>query len=225
MTLRMADGPVANLPAGMNAYGGYVNRSGIGITYPGVVALAAAQKARAFSFTTDGAPADCADVESGAMSSWAFYTYGYCSVSNVNALIAKYGRPRKLLTAHQDPKFGAHICSPACWPGLVTTADGTQWIDHGGWDESLLADDFFQLDPAPSTSTEGILDLMATDNAFAVRYLYRVCLHREVDAAAFTNDVNFLNGGGTLNQLMTNIQDSAEGQAVIAAERKSLGLA
>jgi hypothetical protein len=40
--------------------------------------------------------------------------------------------------------IGAHICDPTCWPGLVTTADGTQWIDHdGAWDESLLADDFF----------------------------------------------------------------------------------
>ena len=32
--LRMVDGPVANLPPGFDAYAGYVNRSGIGITYP-----------------------------------------------------------------------------------------------------------------------------------------------------------------------------------------------
>lgn len=152
MTLRMGDGPVANLPAGMDAYGGYVNRSGIGITYPGVVEKF--PLAKHLSFTTDGAPADCADVEKGAMSSWAFYTYGYCSVSNVNDLVARYGRPKKLLTAHQDPKFGAHICSPHCWPGLVTTADGTQWIDHGGWDESLLADDFFDLAPQPQEAMD-----------------------------------------------------------------------
>jgi len=143
----MADGPVANLPAGMDGYAGYVNRSGIGITYPGVVAKY--PNAQHLSITTDGVAALCADVESGAMSEWTGYTYGYCSVSNVNSLLTRYGRPKKLWTAHQDPALGAHICSPACWPGLVTTADGTQWVDHGGWDESLLADDFFILQPLP----------------------------------------------------------------------------
>jgi len=138
----MGDGPPQNIPAGLDAVAGYVNDSGIGQTYDAVV--------RKFpdllhlSITTDGDPAMCADVESGAMKGWAGYDYGYCSVSNVNALVAQFGRPRKLWTAHQDPAIGAHICSPLCWPGLVTTADGTQWIDHNGaWDESLLADDFF----------------------------------------------------------------------------------
>jgi hypothetical protein len=155
MSLRMADGPVANLPPGMDAYAGYVNDSGIGQTYPGVVAKF--PDALHLSITTDGDPAMCADVESGAMKGWAGYDYGYCSVSNVNALVAQFGRPRKLWTAHQDPAIGAHICSPLCWPGLVTTADGTQWIDHGGaWDESLLADGFFDPPPSPpSNLTEG----------------------------------------------------------------------
>lgn len=147
----MVDGPVANLPPGMDAYAGYVNDSGIGITYPGAVALAKQQNAIPFSFTTNGAWAQCADVESGAMSNWSGYSYGYCSVSRVNGLIALYGRPHKLLTAHQDPTIGKHICSPACWPGLSTTADGTQWIDHDNlYDESVLADDFFQLTPTPN---------------------------------------------------------------------------
>ena len=39
----------------------------------------------------------CADVESGAMSSWTGYDYGYCSVSRVNDLVTQFGRPRKLL--------------------------------------------------------------------------------------------------------------------------------
>lgn len=152
MTLRMGDGPVANLPAGLDAYAGYVNRSGIGITYPGVVAKY--PTARHLSITTDGAPANCADVETGAMSSWAFYVYGYCEVSSVNELVARFGRPWRLWTAHRDPRLGAHICSPACWPGLVTTADGTQWVDHGGlWDESLLHDNFFD-PPQPQEADE-----------------------------------------------------------------------
>lgn len=155
MTLRMGDGPVANLPAGLDAYGGYVNDSGIGQTYAGVVIKF--PDAHHLSITTDGDPAMCADVEKGAMNEWTGYEYGYCSVANVNALVAQFGRPRKLWTAHYDPALGAHICSPACWPGLVTTADGTQWTDHGGaWDESLLADDFFDPPPAPpSNLTEG----------------------------------------------------------------------
>lgn len=137
----MADGPVANLPPGLDAYAGYVNKSGIGETWTEVEQLPSQHH---LSITTNGSPAMCADVEKGAMTSWAGYDYGYCSVSNVNALVEKYGRPRKLWTAHYDPKYGKHICSPACWPGLVTTADGTQWIDHNGqWDESLLEDDFF----------------------------------------------------------------------------------
>lgn len=154
MTLRMADGPVANLPPGMDAYGGYVNDSGIGETWPGVEALAAQQHAVAFSFTTNGSSAQCADVEKGAMSSWAGYSWGYCAVSNVYTLIAQFGRPYKLLTAHRDPKFGKHICGPkTCNYGgnLATTADGTQWSNHGGtWDESVLADDFFDLAPPPA---------------------------------------------------------------------------
>ena len=147
MTLRMADGPVANLPPGLDAYAGYVDNSGIGITWPEVQQIPAANH---LSISVWGNPAMCADIEAGAMSSWAGYDYGYCSVSAVNSLIARFGRPRKLWTAHYDPSFGAHICSPICWPGLVTTADGTQWTDHGSWDESLLADDFFGT-PTPPT--------------------------------------------------------------------------
>ena len=150
MTLRMGDGPVGNIPNGLDAVAGYVNVSGIGITYPQVVAKWPTLKH--LSITTNGSPAMCADVEKGAMSNWAGYWYGYCAVSNVNDLIARYGRPPKLWTAHYDSSIGAHICSPACWPGLATTADGTQWTNHGGlWDESLLADDFFGPVPKPPT--------------------------------------------------------------------------
>lgn len=168
----MADGPVANLPAGMDAYGGYVNRSGIGPpTWPAVQALAAAQGARAFSITTNGSPAMCADVERGAMSDWRGYDYGYCSVSSVNALVHSFGRPRKLWTAHQDPRLGRHICSPLCWPGLVTVADGTQWIDHAGaWDESWLADSFFDLTaaPIPTMKEDDMQVTQLTDGRLAI---------------------------------------------------------
>jgi hypothetical protein len=149
----MADGPVANLPPGFDAYAGYTNVSGIGRTYPAVVAKY--PNAHHLSITTDGAAALCADVESGAMSDWRGYPVGYCAVSNVNSLVARYGRPTKLWTAHYDPRFGSHICGPkTCNYGgnLVTAADGTQWTDHGSadWDESILLDDFFILQPQPT---------------------------------------------------------------------------
>jgi hypothetical protein len=154
MTFRMADGPVANLPPGLDAYAGYVNDSGIGETYNEVVAKF--PNANHLSITTNGSPAKVADVERGAMHDWRGYRVGYCAVSEVNNLVANYGRPQKLWTAHYDPKFGAHICSPACWPGLVTSADGTQWTDHdGSWDESLLSDTFFGSGGSPPPSPGG----------------------------------------------------------------------
>lgn len=158
MTLSMADGPVLALPAGLDAYAGYVNDSGIGPTYNEMVARF--PDARHLSVTTDGSPAQCADVETGAMRDWSGYDWGYCSVSWVNSLVKKYGRPKKLWTAHYTNT--PHICSTTCWPGLVTTADGTQWSDNGGrYDVSLLSDDFFDLipppleDPMPTISSDG----------------------------------------------------------------------
>lgn len=144
MTLRMADGPVANLPPGLDAYAGYTDRGGIGITFPGVVARY--PNAQHLSITVHGqAPAMCGDVENGALSSWAGYDYGYANASNVGPQILQHGRPRKLWVAHYTNT--PHICDSAtCWSSspVAWEADGTQWTDHGGaWDESLLKDDFF----------------------------------------------------------------------------------
>lgn len=147
MVLRMGDGPVANLPDGLDGYAGYVNDSGIGETYKEVVARF--PTARHLSITTDGSPAMCADVEAGAMGSWKGYDYGYAAASEIGDLILRDGRPRRLWSAHHTGI--AHICtSQTCWPSspVAWIADGTQWVDHGGWDESLLADNFF-LDAAP----------------------------------------------------------------------------
>lgn len=153
MTLRMGDGPVANLPGGLDAYAGYTDQGGIGVTFPGIVQRF--PNALHLSISVHGlAPAMCGDVENGALSSWAGYDYGYTAISNAQAMINRYGRPKKLWTAHYDSSLGAHICSknnPACAKfGFQDEADGTQWTNHGGpWDESLLADDFFVLDPPP----------------------------------------------------------------------------
>lgn len=153
--LRMGDGPVRHLPDGLDVYAGYTNDSGIGATFPLIVA--AFPNAKHLSITTNGSPARVADVEPGAMSSWARYEIGYTSVSNVGAQILKDGRPSLLWVAHYTNI--AHICTSArCWPSspVPWVADGSQWTTHGNtWDESLLSPAFFPA-PAPApTPTDG----------------------------------------------------------------------
>lgn len=160
MTLRMGDGPVANLPAGLDAYAGYVDDSGIGVTWPGIYLLPATYH---LSISVHGYLAMCGDVESGALNSWKSYDYGYCSADNAGVLIQRDGRPRKLWVAHYTNT--PHICSSAsCWPSspVPWVADGTQWTDHGGaWDESLLSDDFFTLDaPLPISLKEASMQAL-----------------------------------------------------------------
>lgn len=81
----------------------------------------------------------------------------YRQVSGVASLMIALGVakiPRsayRLRTAHYGA--GAHICSPACYRGMPTTADATQWIDHGGWDESLCSPSILDAPPAPSSPT------------------------------------------------------------------------
>lgn len=171
----MADGPVDNLPDGMDAYAGYVNVSGIGKTFAPVVSKF--PNAKHLSITTNSSVADCADVEAGGMLGWRDYTVGYCSVARVNALVAQLGRPLKLWTAHYDPTIGPHICGPdtcnykVSGQPLVTHADGTQWTDHGGaFDESLLRDDFFSFQvPKPTLSEVEIMAItQLTDGKLAI---------------------------------------------------------
>lgn len=152
MTLRMGDGPPANIPAGLDAAAGYVDNSGIGITWPAVQTMSVRYH---LSISVHGWPAMCGDVERGALGSWKGYTVGYCSISAAAALVARDGRPEKLWTAHYTGY--AHICSSVCGYGFTGQADGTQWTDHGGlWDESLLLDDFFSFQgPQPNPQPEG----------------------------------------------------------------------
>ena len=154
MTLRMGDGPVANIPAGLDAVAGYVDEGGIGITFPQVVSRFPA--AHHLSVSIHGAPAMCGDVENGALTTWKGYDVGYCSLGTVGNAVRNAGRPRKLWVGHYTDT--AHICTQqACDPTLHLTAlagwhaDGTQWTTHNDvWDESLLADDFFAASPTPT---------------------------------------------------------------------------
>ena len=45
-----------------------------------------------------------------------------------------------------------------------------------------------------------------------------------LDEAGYALEIPFIANGGTLGQLIQRLQDSPEGQAVIAAERKAMGL-
>lgn len=84
-----------------------------------------------------------------------------------------------------------------------------------------------QAAPVPSSPTpvpEELFAMLASDPAFAVRFLYRTCLHREADAAGYETFQQELAAGKTLDWVMAQLQDSPEGQAVLAAERKALGL-
>ena len=82
----------------------------------------------------------------------------YCSRDTVTQLPAellngaKNRNVYKLWTAHYGA--GDHICGPTTCQ-LAVQADGTQWIDHGTWDESLLANLFFAV-PQWVTTNGGV---------------------------------------------------------------------
>lgn len=180
MTLRMADGPVANLPPGLDAYAGYVVASGIGETWTEVQQIPATYHL-SISARYPGHPAMCGDVEPGALSSWAGYTVGYTNLANVTNQILIDGRPEKLWVAHYTNV--PHICSElVCDPfhkygagnvGGYTgwVADGTQWTTHNNtWDESLLNDDFFSFQnpsptPTPNQSEVDMFVAQATSDS------------------------------------------------------------
>ena len=148
----------ANLPAGMDAYAGYVD--GRWPDYQAEIQkFPAAHHLSISAFATDDS--DCLDIETGDATNaqagpWVARQRAngagrpcvYTSLSNAQALIATLdgvGVPRasyRLWLAHYTNT--AHICSPACGLGFTDIADGTQWTDHGGvYDESLLDDTFF----------------------------------------------------------------------------------
>lgn len=184
MTLRMYDSVTpADLPAGADAYAGYVNGR-----YANVAAIRERfPRAHLLSIAvTVGADADCLDVEPGDATipeapAWVRRQQSrgvsrpvvYISASQAAALehaLSGAGIPRgsyRLWTAHYDA--GKHFCGPRTCGFGVSQADGTQWFnsDAKGYDESVLADNFFGAvpppRPAPGTSpTEAIVNALPT---------------------------------------------------------------
>jgi hypothetical protein len=161
MTYRMADAIfAANLPPGMDAYGGYDNGN-----WPDFVAVAAAHPgAHLLDLTVwlanrgtgiDVEPGDATVAQAPVyvrerLVAGVILPVVYCPASWSQAVLnvmAAAGVPRslwRLLSAHYGA--GQHICGPGTCG--YPQADGTQWIDHGTWDESLLSDGFFGT-PAP----------------------------------------------------------------------------
>lgn len=138
---------LSNLPPGLPVYFGYVdgawaNYEALRTKFP---------EAHVFGYTTGLEDADGIDVEKGnatyeeAIDIWLprqkqWKPIIYIQASSAQGLIdyATYrGYPRsayRLVTAHWDSPEGKHICGPCGLPA----ADGTQWIDHGTWDETEL---------------------------------------------------------------------------------------
>lgn len=153
----MADSTeVANLPPGMDAYAGYVD--GWWPDYAGEVAVEHGVPVMSIA-VSPGVPAECLDIENGDATpadvpGWLAlarpkvpHPVLYASVSampDVLGVLQGAGVPRstvRLWSAHYGD--GAHVCGPASCGLVRVPVDGTQWIDHGLWDESLLSAEFF----------------------------------------------------------------------------------
>lgn len=145
---------------------------------------------------------------------WSAYTNA-CTATGVPAFLVDWG-----IAAY--PGIGAVLYSGSVFH---------QWIDYGPYDESVVLDgwvpgrSFIPPDPIPVPApTPTPEDDMAITNDWLIRQCYREVLHREVDGGGYTTWINFLNGGGDPGEMWAQVQDSAEGQSVLAAERKAIGL-
>ena len=178
---RMADSVTpADLPAGMDAYMGYVDGR-----WPDFAAIAAREQVPVYGLTvfgnpalgqgTDSEPGDASIAQTvtatkGELARGVDRPIVYCPESWAEQMVTAHtagGILRasyRLLTAHYALKNGqpwAHICGPATC-GCPVEADGTQWVDHGPWDESLLDDTFIiaasHPGPAPTPTEEPVTD-------------------------------------------------------------------
>lgn len=143
-----------NLPVGLDAYAGYINGR-----YADFTAIAERfPSAHLLDITVnwsnvgtvldierlDATPSQAPVWARERLAAGVWCPVLYCSLDLMPTVIsnmANAGIPRssyRIWSAHYTG--AAHIC-----PG----ADGTQWVDHGGWDESLFSNEFFGNVPVP----------------------------------------------------------------------------
>lgn len=217
---------VAAIPASAQiilAYidGGYRTFNAVRARFPNALIL---------TVTTNGLnSADICDVESGdatpaiAARGVAAGLYGtvYSDTSTHGALVAAIRGAWQWYAA--DPTGTPHLV-----PGSVATQ--WAWPGHGspGNYDISVTNGVYPNAPAPVTPPNpqpapapGVDDMT---HDWLIRNCYRVVLHREVDSGGYTTWANFLQGGGDPGEMWAQVQDSAEGQAVLAAERNLLGL-
>lgn len=220
---------VLSLPNGFDLYGGYDDGN-----WPDAAAIADRFPDKTVvRFTVNPADneGDCLDIESGDAvptdaPGWTQRRraaghagpLNYYSEASRSAVVQAYqaagvAQPKAIVAAY--PGQGAVLQQPG--------DAGHQWIDRGPYDESVVVDYLPGIDPAPGT-LPGLLLGMPND-AF-VRLMFRLLLCREVDQSGFATYVGALNSGAmSQNDVIASIQDSAEGQAVIAEQRKAWGIA
>ena len=172
--LMFDDVTVGLLPAGYDAYAGYID--GMFDNFSAIKAKFPDARILSIDVLAANIKADCLDVEPGdasnaAAQSWVKAKVSakdnlivvYTSVSNVDALVTALtaaGISRagyKLWSAHYGA--GSHICGPATCGSCSWACDGTQYTETAfghSLDESLLSDDFFPASvpaPAPANPT------------------------------------------------------------------------
>lgn len=169
---RMADSIIpANLPGGMDAYLGYVDGAwadwlAIVAAHPGVPVFGLDVYGQPVGSGVDSEPGDATIAQAvlainGDLARGVQRPIAYCPASWANPFVAALADSRiarnqyRLLTAHIDgPTMpggqpGQHICAQNVCGYAGAGADGTQWIFHPGWDESLVYGLFLNATPHP----------------------------------------------------------------------------
>ncbi len=136
--------------------------------------------------------------------------------------------------ACQGLDWNWYAADPTGWPHIVVGSVATQWGwpgigSPGNYDISWTDGVWPGVTPPkaqvlPDDMIGDLLGMPTTDPQFVVRKLYLDILLREPDPEGFKHDVDYLVAGGTLNQLLSNLQDSPEGQSVLAKKRAAIGL-
>ncbi len=132
----------------------------------------------------------------------------------------RYGSILSALDRNAPPAETCNIIANSAWgshptPDLVASVL-TSWDSYAS--VSIAGSESTpepKPDPIPVNPPTEEDNPMLNDPEFWVRYLFRFCLHREADPDGFNTWVTFLRNGGSLNQLMADLQDSPEGKLVL----------